>query len=147
MEALLVSPLRPWQIIVGKVAPYLVVGFVSVIGVIVEARLVFDVPLRGSLALLLVEGLLLHSGVAVARHPDFGPDLVAARGHAGRAGRHDAADDAAVGLHLSDREHAVAASGDLGDRAGALVRAGRAQHHAEGGRASSYLWRQRWCCW
>src|SRR5262249_5443400 len=27
LEALLVSPLRPWQIIVGKVAPYLVVGF------------------------------------------------------------------------------------------------------------------------
>jgi ABC-2 type transport system permease protein len=58
MEALLVSPLRPWQIIVGKVAPYLLVGFASVIGVIVEARLVFHVPLRGSLALLLVEGLL-----------------------------------------------------------------------------------------
>jgi drug efflux transport system permease protein len=58
MEALLVSPLRPWQIIVGKVTPYLVVGFISVIGVIVEARLVFHVPLRGSIALLLVEGLL-----------------------------------------------------------------------------------------
>lgn len=58
MEALLVSPLRPWQIIVGKVAPYLVVGFASVAGVILEARLVFHVPLRGSLALLLVEGLL-----------------------------------------------------------------------------------------
>ncbi len=58
MEALLVSPLRPWQIIVGKVAPYLAVGFVSVVGVIVEARLVFDVPLRGSLTLLLLEGLL-----------------------------------------------------------------------------------------
>jgi ABC-2 type transport system permease protein len=58
MEALLVSPLRPWQIIVGKVAPYLAVGFVAVIGVIVEARLVFNVPLRGSLTLLLVEGLL-----------------------------------------------------------------------------------------
>ena len=58
MEALLVSPLRPWQIIVGKVAPYLVVGFIAVIGVIVEARLVFKVPLRGSLTLLLVEGLL-----------------------------------------------------------------------------------------
>jgi ABC-2 type transport system permease protein len=58
MEALLVSPLRPWQIIVGKVAPYLVVGFVSVAGVILEARLVFHVPLRGSLTLLLVEGLL-----------------------------------------------------------------------------------------
>jgi drug efflux transport system permease protein len=58
MEALLVSPLRPWQIIVGKVAPYLIVGFISVIGVIVEARLVFDVPLRGSLTLLLFEGML-----------------------------------------------------------------------------------------
>ncbi len=58
MEALLVSPLRPWQIIIGKVAPYLVVGFVSVILVIVEARLVFDVPLRGSVVLLLAEGLL-----------------------------------------------------------------------------------------
>ena len=58
MEALLVSPLRPWQIIVGKVAPYLVVGFVAVIGVVVEARLVFKVPMRGSLLLLLVEGLL-----------------------------------------------------------------------------------------
>jgi ABC-2 type transport system permease protein len=58
LEALLVSPLRPWQIIVGKVAPYLVVGFVSVLLVIAEARLIFDVPLRGSLVLLLAEGVL-----------------------------------------------------------------------------------------
>ncbi len=58
LETLLVSPLRPWQIVVGKVAPYLVIGFVSVIGVIIEARLVFDVPLVGSLTLLLAEGLL-----------------------------------------------------------------------------------------
>jgi len=58
MEALLVSPLRPWQIIVGKVTPYLLVGFISVAGIVLEARLVFDVPLRGSVALLLAEGLL-----------------------------------------------------------------------------------------
>jgi ABC-2 type transport system permease protein len=58
LEALLVSPLKPWQIIVGKVLPYLAVGFVSVLLVILEARLVFDVPLRGSLVLLLAEGLL-----------------------------------------------------------------------------------------
>lgn len=58
METLLVSPLRPWQIVVGKVAPYLVVGFVSVIAVVVEARLIFDVPLAGSVLLLLAEGLL-----------------------------------------------------------------------------------------
>jgi ABC-2 type transport system permease protein len=58
MEALLVSPLRPWQIIVGKVVPYLAIGFVSVLLVIGEARLVFGVPLRGSTVLLLGEGLL-----------------------------------------------------------------------------------------
>jgi len=58
LETLLVSPLRPWQIIVGKVAPYLAIGFISVVGVIVEARLVFHVPLVGSLSLLLAEGLL-----------------------------------------------------------------------------------------
>jgi ABC-2 type transport system permease protein len=58
MEALLVSPLRPWQIIVGKVIPYLVVGFISVVGVVIEARLIFDVPLRGSVVLLLLEGLI-----------------------------------------------------------------------------------------
>src|SRR5215472_16339082 len=39
LEALLVSPLRPWQIIVGKVLPYLGIGFISVVGVILEARL------------------------------------------------------------------------------------------------------------
>jgi ABC-2 type transport system permease protein len=58
MEALLVSPLKPWQIIVGKVLPYLAIGFISVLLVIAEARLVFGVPLRGSLLLLLAEGLL-----------------------------------------------------------------------------------------
>jgi ABC-2 type transport system permease protein len=58
METLLASPLRPWQIIVGKVAPYLAIGFISVLGVIAEARLVFDVPLRGSVVLLMAEGLL-----------------------------------------------------------------------------------------
>jgi ABC-2 type transport system permease protein len=58
LEALLVSPLRPWQIIVGKVLPYLGIGFISVVGVIVEARLVFAVPLEGSLFLLLGEGVL-----------------------------------------------------------------------------------------
>ena len=58
METLLVSPLRPWQIIIGKVLPYLVIGFISVIGVVIEGRLIFGVPLRGSIPLLLVEGTL-----------------------------------------------------------------------------------------
>jgi ABC-2 type transport system permease protein len=58
MEVLLVSPLRPWQIIIGKVTPYLAIGFVSLCGVLLEARLIFGVPVRGSVPLLLAEGLL-----------------------------------------------------------------------------------------
>jgi ABC-2 type transport system permease protein len=58
MEILLVSPLKPFEIIVGKVLAYLVIGFVSVLLVVAEARVVFNVPLRGSLLLLLGEGLL-----------------------------------------------------------------------------------------
>ena len=58
LEALLVSPLRPWSIIVGKVFPYLIIGFISAVAVIIEGRLIFHVPMRGSLALLLAEALL-----------------------------------------------------------------------------------------
>ncbi len=58
LEVLLVSPLRPWQIIVGKVLPYLVLGFINVASVLLAAWLVFGVPFRGSLSLLLLESLL-----------------------------------------------------------------------------------------
>ena len=58
LEALLVSPLRPWSIVIGKVLPYLAIGFIAAVAVVVEARLIFHVPLRGSLTLLLFETLL-----------------------------------------------------------------------------------------
>jgi ABC-2 type transport system permease protein len=71
LEVLLVSPLRPWQIIVGKVVPYLVLGFAITCLVLTAARLVFAVPMRGSLILLLAECVLftivsLSLGVLVA---------------------------------------------------------------------------------
>jgi ABC-2 type transport system permease protein len=58
MESLLVSPLRPVEIIVGKVAPYLLIGLLSVALILVEARFVFNVPMRGSIVLLVGEALL-----------------------------------------------------------------------------------------
>jgi ABC-2 type transport system permease protein len=71
LEVLLVSPLRPWQIIVGKVVPYLVLGFAIACLVLAAARLVFAVPMRGSVTLLLSESVLftivsLSLGVLVA---------------------------------------------------------------------------------
>jgi ABC-2 type transport system permease protein len=58
MEMLLVSPIRPTAIVAGKVVPYIVLGFVSVLLVLAAARTVFGVPLRGSLVLLLAESAL-----------------------------------------------------------------------------------------
>jgi ABC-2 type transport system permease protein len=71
LEVLLVSPLRPWQIIAGKVLPYLALGLINVVTVLLAAWLVFDVPFRGSVPLLLAESLLfivtsLALGVLVA---------------------------------------------------------------------------------
>ncbi len=71
MEVLLVSPLHPWQIVLGKVAPYLLLAFVNVLSVLAAAWLVFGVPFRGSVATLLVGSTLyalvgLSLGVLIA---------------------------------------------------------------------------------
>lgn len=65
MEMLLVSPLRPAAIVLGKVAPYVVLGMVNVGLVLAAARVVFGVPVRGSLALLLA-ACLLYTVTALA---------------------------------------------------------------------------------
>nr|NQU92084.1 ABC transporter permease [Bacteroidota bacterium] len=53
MEVLLVSPLRPIQIIVGKVIPYVILAFVMAVVILLLGYVVFAVPIRGSLVLLL----------------------------------------------------------------------------------------------
>jgi ABC-2 type transport system permease protein len=66
MEMLLVSPIRPSAIVAGKVTPYIVLAFLSVVLVLIAARTVFQVPLRGSLALLLAEcGLYILTALAL----------------------------------------------------------------------------------
>ncbi len=58
MEVLLVSPLKPIQIILGKVMPYFFLSFIDVIIILLLSRLVFDLPVKGSLVLLLAESML-----------------------------------------------------------------------------------------
>jgi ABC-2 type transport system permease protein len=66
MEMLLVSPIRPAAIVAGKVTPYIALGFLSVVLVLIAARTVFQVPLRGSLPLLLAEcGLYILTSLAL----------------------------------------------------------------------------------
>lgn len=58
MEMLLTTPARPLDIILGKVAPYIGLGMLAVAMVYGAGRLIFHVPFRGSLLLLLVGSLL-----------------------------------------------------------------------------------------
>ena len=54
MENLLATPARPIEVMVGKIVPYILIGYVQVTVILVAARLLFDVPMVGSLALLSV---------------------------------------------------------------------------------------------
>jgi ABC-2 type transport system permease protein len=58
MEILLVSPLKPHHIIVGKVLPYLVLSIVNVITILILAKFVFQVPFEGSYGLFFAESTL-----------------------------------------------------------------------------------------
>jgi ABC-2 type transport system permease protein len=54
LEALIVSPIRRWELLLGKIIPNLVVAYGQMTMALLVARFVFDVPIRGSLPLLYV---------------------------------------------------------------------------------------------
>jgi len=58
MEVLLVSPLRPTQIILGKVMPYFILSFINVLLILTLSWFVFGLPVKGSILLLLAESML-----------------------------------------------------------------------------------------
>jgi ABC-2 type transport system permease protein len=53
MENLLAMPTRPLEVLVGKIVPYVLVGYVQVGLILTAARYLFHVPMAGSLGLLL----------------------------------------------------------------------------------------------
>ncbi len=59
MEQLIVTPIRPWQLILGKLLPYALIGMIDVFLVIGITVGWFGVPLRGSLGLLVALTMLL----------------------------------------------------------------------------------------
>ncbi|QEL55677.1 ABC transporter permease [Chromobacterium paludis] len=54
MENLLATPVRPLEVMVGKIAPYVLIGYVQVAVILLAAQFVFHVPFVGSLPLLLL---------------------------------------------------------------------------------------------
>lgn len=54
MENLLAMPVRPAEVMLGKIVPYIGLGYIQVVLILVVAALGFDVPVRGSISLLLL---------------------------------------------------------------------------------------------
>jgi ABC-2 type transport system permease protein len=58
MENLLSMPARPFEVLLGKIIPYIFVGYVQVGLILLAARYLFGVPMAGNIALLLVAALV-----------------------------------------------------------------------------------------
>jgi ABC-2 type transport system permease protein len=66
MENLLATPVRPLEVMVGKIAPYVLIGYIQITVILLAAKLLFDVPMQGSLALLLTfVGVFVIANLAV----------------------------------------------------------------------------------
>ena len=58
LENLLATPVRPLEMMIGKILPYIFIGYVQVLVVFTAARLLFGVPMAGSFAMLSATVLL-----------------------------------------------------------------------------------------
>jgi len=58
MESLLATPVRPLEVMLGKILPYIAVGYIQAVLILVAAHLLFQVPMLGSLPLLMALSLV-----------------------------------------------------------------------------------------
>lgn len=66
IEQLIVTPIRPWELVVGKILPYVFLAMINTLEVLAIGSLLFDVPIRSELsAIMLLSGLFLLSGLGV----------------------------------------------------------------------------------
>jgi len=66
MENLLAMPVRPLEVMVAKIVPYIAVGYIQVLLILAISAAVFALPVRGSLPLLLLAlGLFIASNLAL----------------------------------------------------------------------------------
>jgi ABC-type multidrug transport system permease subunit len=66
LENLMAMPVRPIEIMLAKIAPYILIGYVQVLLILGISALVFQLPVRGSIPLLLVAlGLFIASNLAL----------------------------------------------------------------------------------
>jgi ABC-2 type transport system permease protein len=66
IEQLIVTPIRSWELVLGKLLPYVILAFMNTVEILLFGALWFKVPIRGSLLLLgLLSGLFLVSSLGI----------------------------------------------------------------------------------
>jgi ABC-2 type transport system permease protein len=66
IEQLIVTPIRPWELVVGKLTPYVLLAFMNALEVLALGAWWFKVPIRGQLGLIfLYSGLFLLSSLGI----------------------------------------------------------------------------------
>jgi len=66
IEQLIVTPIRSWELVVGKILPYTILAFVDIIEVLIIGHWWFKVPIRGDLGLIFaLSGLFILSGLGI----------------------------------------------------------------------------------
>jgi ABC-2 type transport system permease protein len=66
IEQLIVTPIRSWELVVGKLAPYVLIAFFNTLEILIVGVLVFKVPINGNLALFLaLVGLFLVTTLGI----------------------------------------------------------------------------------
>jgi ABC-2 type transport system permease protein len=66
IEQLIVTPIRPWELVVGKILPYAILALIDTLEVLAIGHWWFGMPVRGDLSLILAcSGLLVLSGLGI----------------------------------------------------------------------------------
>ncbi len=66
IEQLIITPIRSWELIVGKLVPYVVISFIDLLLVLILGTLAFNMPINGSIPLLLaLSGLFLVTTLGI----------------------------------------------------------------------------------
>ena len=133
LEALVVSPIRRWELLLGKIVPNLLVAYGQMTMALIVAHVVFDVPIRGSLPLLYGLSAIFMFGtlgigifVSAASHRPAGDAALVS---------HVPALDLSLRPALSHRGHASGGSGSRERDSSDVLSTRGAGHRAEGDRA------------
>ena len=62
MEQLIVSPVKSYELILGKIIPYFIIGMLDLAVIVISGKLIFGIPIRGSVVLLFLLSSLFMIG-------------------------------------------------------------------------------------